>query len=202
MKKIEMIWREILFQVLEKKNREFTQKELAQDLGVSTSTIFQALKTPRQMGAVRVTGRFFIVEDWEKLLYHWASVRNLQKDIMFSAHVNLPVFEIEGLMPPAVVFGCYSSARQWLKAPPADYDAVYVYAENISWFKERFEFLAAKRASAGRANVIILKSDTLLFRYGHTTTLAQTFVDLWNLADWQAKDFTKALKEKIDGLLS
>ena len=34
MKKIEMIWRELLFQAIERKNRQFTQKELAKKLGI------------------------------------------------------------------------------------------------------------------------------------------------------------------------
>lgn len=196
MKKIEMLWRELLFQSIEKKTRQFTQKEEAKDLGVSTSTIFQALKVPRRLGAVRVTGRFFRVVDTEKLLLHWASVRNLHRDIIFKGHSPLPLFEIEGLMPANVIFACYSAARKYLGVSPADYDSVYVYAKATAEILKRFTF------GKGRQNIIILKEDPLLSRYGGKTTLAQTFVDLWNLSDWQAKDFTHAIKEKIDGLLS
>lgn len=196
MRKIEIIWREILFQAIEKKKFQFTQKDLAADLEVSTSTIFQALKVPRQMGAIRVTGRFFLVEDYEKFLYHWASVRNLQKEAVFKGFVALPILEIEGLMPPNVVFGCYSAAKQVLAVPPADYDTVYVYAKDLLQIKERFKF------DSGRANVVVLRADPVLSRYGSVTTLAQTFVDLWNLADWQAKEYTRALKERIDDILS
>ncbi len=196
MKKIEIIWRELLYQSIEKKKRQFTQKELAQKFGFSTSTIFQALKAPREMGAVRVTGRFFIVEDPEKLLYHWASVRSLQKDIIFSGQVrNKTVFEIEGLVPPEAIFACYSGARQILGITPADYDTVYIYTNNIIAVKERYVF------EKGRPNLIVLKSDLYLKLYGSVTTYAQTFVDLWNLSDWQAKDFTNSIKEKIYGLL-
>lgn len=196
MRKIEIIWRELLYQALEKKNNKFTQKDLAKKFNFSTSTIFQALKIPRKMGAVRVTGRFFILEDSEKLLYHWASVRNLKKDIIFAARIKLPVLEIEGRLPPDVVFGGYSSARQKLAEPPADYDKVYVYSQNLAEMKRRFDF------QKGNANLIVLTPDDFLTDYGQTTTLAQTFVDLWNLPDWYAKEFTGALREKIDELLS
>lgn len=196
MKKIEIIWRELLYQAVEQKNHQFTQKDLAKKFGFSTSTIFQALKTPRKMGAVRVTGRFFTLEDPEKLLYHWASVRNLKKDIIFSARVELPVLEIEGRMPPDVVFGGYSSARQNLVESPADYDKVCVYSENIEEIKKRFDF------RKGSENLIVLKPDEFLSDYGQTTTLAQTFVDLWNFSEWYAREFANALKEKIDELLS
>ncbi|MFZ5366460.1 MAG: hypothetical protein ACOZBZ_04215 [Patescibacteria group bacterium] len=202
MKKIEIIWRELLFQAIEKKNHQFTQKELAKKFGFSTSTIFQALKAPRKMGAVRVTGRFFILEDPKKLLYHWASVRNLQKEIIFKGRVNLPILEIEGLMPPRVVFACFSAARHILGEPPADYDQVWVYVanlksqiSNLKSLKERFEF------TKETPNLFILRGDEFLDSYGGRTTLAQTFVDLWNLSSWQAKDFTQELEEKIDELL-
>lgn len=148
------------------------------------------------MGAVTVGGRFFTVDDVEKLLYHWASVRNLPSDIIASGHVRSPTLEIEGLMPSDIVFGCYSAARQILQTVPADYDTVYVYAKNLSQIEQRFKF------EKGRINLIVLAADNQLTHYGQYTTLAQTFVDLWNLGDWQAKDFSRAIKEKIDGLLS
>jgi len=199
MKKIEIIWRELLFQVIEKHRRQFTQKELAGKFGFSTSTIFQSLKVPRKMGAVRATGRFFIVEDPEKLLYHWASIRDLKRDILFAGRVELPVLEIEGRMPEGVIFGGFSAARLILKESPADYDKVYVYINlksQISNLESRFEFIK------GNPNLFILKADKFMENYGQITTLAQTFVELWNLPDWYAKEFVKDLKERINELLS
>lgn len=196
MKKIEIIWRELLYHAIEKKTRQFTQKGLAEKFNLSTSTIFQALKVPRKMGAIRVTGRFFVLEDPEKLLYHWASVRNLKKDIIFSTRVELPILEIEGRMPPDTVFGGYSSARQKLAEPPADYGKVYIYSQNLEEIKRRFG------SQEGNENLIVLQPDKFLAEYGQTTTLAQTFADLWNLPEWYAKEFTGALKKKIDELLS
>lgn len=198
MKKIEIIWRELLFQAIDKKNRQFTQKALAEKFGFSTSTVFQALQIPRQMGACRVTGRFFILEDPKKLLYHWASVRNLQKEIILRERVNLPIMEVEGLMPADVIFGSFSAARHILGEAAADYDQVWVYVEGskLQKIKERFDF------TKGIPNLFVLESDKFLLSYGQITTLAQTFVDLWNNPSWQAKDFTKDLETKIDELLS
>lgn len=195
MQKIEIIWRELLFQVLEKKERRFTQKELANKFAFSTSTVFQALKVPRKMGAVRVTGRFFLLDDPEKLLYHWASVRNLQKDLAYQTRVDLPVLEIEGQMPPGVIFGTFSAFRQRFQIAPADYDKVYVYARHWEEIKRRFPL------QKGPANLFVLDADKFLPDYGPFTPLGQTFVDLWNLKDWYAKEFVVSLKEKINGLL-
>ncbi len=196
MKKIEIIWRELLNSALENNMRRFEQKELAIKFGFSTSTVFQALKTPRLMGAVRVTGRYFVLEDPEKLLYHWASVRNVESDVLASLKVEEPVLEIEAKMPPKVVFGAYSCARMTLTAPPADYDKVYIYTSDTEEAKNRFEI------KKGIPNLFVLKPDKFLSDYGKKTCLAQTFVDLWSLKDWYAKEYTKAIKEKIDAILS
>lgn len=196
MKKIEIIWRELLFQTIENKNRRFTQKDLAKKFGFSTSTIFQALKVPRKMGAVKVTGRFFILENPEKLLYYWASIRNPKKDLILKGRVNLSIFEIEGRVPSQVIFGGYTAFRQKFRTAPADYDKVLIYAPNKELVEKRFKI------EKGRGNLFVFKADKFLKNYGQVTPLAQTFVDLWNLKDWYANEFTKTLKEKIDELLS
>jgi len=196
MKKIEIIWRELLFEAIEKGKRQFTQKEIAKKFGFSTSTVFQALKVPRKMGAVRVTGRYFVLEDPEKLLYHWASVRNFQKEVFFQTSVALPVLEIESQMPPGIVFGAFTAGREILGEAPADYDKVYVYGGDLAEIKKRFPL------RGGRPNLFVLRADKFLAQYGQITTLAQTFVDLWNIPYWYAKEFVKAIKEKIDELLS
>lgn len=196
MKKIEIIWRELLFQTIEKKNRRFTQKDLAKKFGFSTSTIFQALKVPRKMGAIRDTGRFFILENPEKLLYYWASIRNPKKDLILKGRVNLPIFEIEGRVPSQAIFGGYTAFRQKFRIAPADYDKVLIYAPNKELVEKRFKI------EKGRENLFVFKADKFLKNYGQVTPLAQTFVDLWNLKDWYANEFTKTLKEKIDELLS
>lgn len=195
MKKIEIIWRELLFQAIIKKQRQFTQKEVAAKFGFSTSTVFQALKSPRKMGAVRVTGRNFVLEDPEKLLYHWASVRNVNRDIILAGQIRLPIQEIEGRVPSEAVFGGYSAAKEVLKEVPSDYDKIYIYLPDKTQAEKRFKI------EKGRENFFVLKKDKFLETYGQVTPISQTFVDLWNLPDWYAKEFTKALKKKIDELL-
>ena len=191
MTKKEIIWREILYQCIEGKNRQFTQKDLAAKFGFSLSTVFNALKSPRQIGAIKVSGRNFQVVDIEKFLYLWATARNLKKDIIHQARVNEPAQEVEGLMPPSVVYGAYSAYRLKFQEVPADYDRIYVYTGDLAELKKRFP-------EAGRGdyfNLIVLQADPFIKDYGPTTTLAQTFVDLWNLPEWYAKDFQESLKK-------
>lgn len=192
MTKKEIIWREILFQAIENKKFEFTQKELAKKYGFSLSTVFNAIKTPREIGALEGK-RGFKIRDLEKFLYFWATFRKIKKDIIYQTAVKKGVFDIEGEMPPEIIFGAYSAFFKKYKEAPADYDKVYVYAEekSLSEIKKRFPY------QNGYQNLIVLKADPYLKNFGKITPDCQTFVDLWNLPEWYAKDFLNALKEKI-----
>jgi len=191
MKKKDLILREILNQALEEKGKEFTQKELASKFKVSLSTVFNALKGPRKIGAIKVTGRNFSVINLEKLLYFWGTIRDLSKDVIYETHVDGSAPEIESLMPPGVIFTAYSAYVRHFKIPPADYDKVYIYFDNLKEIKRRFP----KRK--GYINLIVLKPDPYLKKYGSIAPLSQMFADLWNLSDWYAKEFIEDLKEKI-----
>jgi len=193
MTKKEIIWREILFQTIEKKKIKFTQKEIAQKYGFSLSTVFNALKIPREMSIIEGK-RGFRVKDAEKFLYLWATHRSFKKDIIYQTYVsNKTCKQIEGEVPPFVIFGAYSAFAKKYENLPADYDKVYIYLneENLDEIKKRFP------ASKGYPNLIVLKSDSWLKDFGGTTPNVQTFADLWNVPEWYAKDFLPALKEKI-----
>ena len=192
MTKKEIIWREILFQAIENKKFEFTQKELSQKYGFSLSTVFNALKIPREANIIEGK-RGFRIQDIEKFLYLWATFRKIKKDIIYQTAVKKGVFEIEGEMPPNVIFAAYSAFLKKYKQAPADYDKVYVYLEekNLKEIKNRFP------PQKGYQNLIVLKSDPWLKNFGELTPDCQTFVDLWNLPEWYAKDFLNALREKM-----
>ena len=138
MKKKEIIWRYILSEALKKRQFIFTQKNLAETFNISTCTVFNALKAPRQLSAIEVTGRFFRLKSIEKLLLLWATHRNLGSDIIYATHVGKSAREIEGLMPPNVIFGAFSAYRFAHNEAPADYDQVYVYADKLDEIKKRF----------------------------------------------------------------
>lgn len=192
MTKKEIIWREILFQASENKKIEFTQKELAQKYGFSLSTVFNALKIPRSVGALEGK-RGLKVKDIEKFLHLWATFRKIKKDIIYQTNVSKSVREIEGEMPPSVIFASYSAFLKKYKEAPADYDKVYVYSseDRIEEIKNRFP------SQKGYVNLIVLKADPWLKNFGGLTADCQTFADLWNFPEWYAKDFLNALKEKM-----
>jgi len=95
-------------------------------------------------------------------------------------------------MPPLVVYAAYSAYRFKFQEAPADYDKVYIYALDLEKIKKRFPAVKTKTP-----NLIVLKEDEFIKNYGQTATLAQTFVDLWNLPEWYAKDFLEATRRKI-----
>lgn len=198
MLKKEIIWREILYQRMEKKVNKFQQNKLAEKFKFSLSTINNALKIPRKAGAIKVTGRFFILENPEKMLYLWATFRDPKKDIIYQTFSDKSIKEIEALMPQKIIFGGYFAFLENFHSTPADYDKVYVYLEKkyLSDFKKRFPF------KKGMPNIIVLEADKLLKKYGKIIPVCQNFVDIWNFPEWYAQDFYKEFKERLCNIIT
>lgn len=199
MKKIETIWHHILYEALEHKRFKFTQQELATRYSYSLSTVHHAIAVPSRIGAIRKETKFFVLAHVMKLLLYWASVHNLKRSIIYQSYSSLSLPEREGLVPASAVFACYSAGRRILGESPADYSEVYYYDDPsaVSEASRRFP-----STGSGRPNVFVLRLSTPMRKHGHVTTIPQTFVDIWGLSDWYSTDFTRALEEKIHGLLS
>ena len=138
--------------------------------------------------------------DVKKLLFYWATRRNLGKDIIYKTYIDIPINEIEGLIPPQAIIAGFTAGRKILGEAPSDYSKVFFYMpeEDLEIAKKRFPLGSAKKPE----NIFVLKSYSKQVAYGKITTLSQTFVDIWGLGDWYAKDFSVSLEEKIDELLS
>ena len=193
MKKIEIVYREVLFNAIEKEKKILKQAYLAKNLGVSLSTVNLALRPLARMNAVRTKKMGFDVIDIRKMIYYWPSVRNVGKDTIYQTRVEEPVTEIEKQMPDDVIFTAFSAYKFKFKDVPADYSEVYVYGSEE--MKKRF------KPSNKNPNLFVLKKDDILEKYGKTATIANLFVDFWNLRQWYAKDFLKALEVKIARVL-
>lgn len=195
MQKREFVYREILFQVLEKENREFTQSSLASSLSISLSNVSHAIKPLKRMNAIKVNPRNFVVINPKKILLYWCSIRNVGADVIFQGNSPLSVLKLEKIMPASVVFGAYSAFKFRFNYAPADYSSVYVYSSTPDEIISRIEI------RKNNPNLFILKKDPLLERYGKITTLAHTFADLWNLPEWYASDFLRDMEAKLDAIL-
>lgn len=190
MRKIEYIWRELLYRLIEKKNPAFTLTDLARQFRLSTSVVSHALFPLRQLGIVEVGKVKSKVIDGEKLLFFWATRRSLRGEIVYQTFSPLPVFEREALMPAKVIPTAYTAYRFYFKNIPSDYENIYFYGKNLAEIKKRFP------ENRRPANLFILTPDPYLSRY-KKIPLAQIFVDLWNLPEWYAKEFQEALLLKI-----
>lgn len=192
MKKIERVYREILYQTFEKKTREMTQKFLSEKCRVSIGNVNYALKVLENMNSIEKKLRKFLVLNPKKILVYWASIRNLKKDIIYSTNSQKDLRQTESEMPPCM-FTAYSGYKLRFGEPPAGYSEVYVYDSKES-VKSRFP----KRE--GKDNIFVLNSDEHLESFKEVP-LAQMYVDLWNLETWYAHEFIKKLEEIIDGIL-
>src|SRR3989344_9509964 len=129
MKKIEFVYREILERAIDKKEYKLTQSELSKNLKISLSTVNHALKPLIKMNSIEIRQRCFNVIDAKKILYYWASIRNLEKDIIYSTRVDLTAREIEKNMPQDIIYGAYSAYCFRFKDAPSDYSEIYVYGD-------------------------------------------------------------------------
>lgn len=198
MKKIEFIWRHLLYHTIEKRVTSFSQQDLAAFFGISSSTVHLALKPLGALGSVHIGGRGFEVIDAEKILYHWANHRRFEGDMRQRLRVRLPIREIEGLLPEGTVPTAYTAVVERVGEPPAEYDKVYCYHADPSRVIDRFR----EDIIPGPPNIFVLESDVWMKNYGDKITLSQLFVDLWGISDWYAKDFSNVVKGIINGLLS
>ena len=187
-KKMEWVYREILFQVLEKGQGFLSQSSISRRCGVSIGNVNKALKPLESMNCIEKKPRGFLVLNPKKILLYWASVRNLQKDIVYQTRSENPVEEIEKEMPP-VIFTAYSGFRFRFREIPAEYSEVLVYSE-----KERI--MARFPPTRGTPNITVLKPDSHLKKF-RQAPVGQLFVDLWNLNTWYANDFITVLEERI-----
>ncbi len=201
MKKIETIWHHLLWQALTNKKFSHTQLELSREFGYSLSTVHHAIAKIAAVGAVRMESKSFRVINAKKLLYYWASVRNLQNCVRYSTYYPGPILKAQGELPAGGIYGGYTAAKYILRTAPADYDKIYYYSQDIENFKTRFP-----ENHKYPDNIFVLTLPNVreyISRYpGGITSLPHTFADIWNMADWFAADFIGALEEKIDGLLS
>jgi hypothetical protein len=190
MKRKDEIYNELLTESLEGNNHQFTQSDLSKKLKISLSVVNLSLSPLRNMNAIEVKNRSLNIIDKKKILYYWASTRNLRKDIIYSTRVNKPVKQIESEMPSDVLFAAYSAFKFRYNEVPADYSEVFVYANDIGELMKRFP------KKDGIPNLIVLDKKNL-----DRVSTALMFVDLWNIKEWYAKEFLKSLESKLTKFL-
>lgn len=191
----ERIYREVLYGVFEGKARFFKQLELSRVCKLSLSTVNYALKPLEQMNAIEKKRLGFSVLDPKKVLLYWASIRRLEKDIVYQTYLDEPVEKVESSVPANSVFTAYSAFKFKFERVPSDYGEVVVYG-----LRRDFERRFGKENNLMKPNLLVLNLDEHLAKF-KIAPIAQIFVDLWNLRSWYARDFLKETEEIIDGIL-
>lgn len=193
MKKKEIVIRELLDIAVSEKPG-ITQLELSKKLNVSISTVNNAVKPLVQLGAVDAKRTGLAVIDLRKSLAYLASIRNLEKDIIYKTFAG-NVADIEKSMPQNIIYTAFSGFKFIFGDVPADYSEVYVYSDEKTMpeIKKRFPL------SKGPANLFVIKADEQLLRLSknNAASLIQIYVDLWNMRQWYAKEFIAALEKKL-----
>ena len=205
--KEEAVLREILCQVLYN-NDMIEQRQLSDKLQISIGLVNRMVRRLENMGATYKTGRNYSITSFKKVLLYWASIRNLQRDVIYATRVSSPVREIERSLPDGVIFSGYTAFNYLFNEAPSDYSEVYVYVpqEILSEITKRFPPLKLP------GNLYVLKTDKLLQenvrRYSNgenIVSIPQLYVDLWNIPSWYSKDYISLLERKMmemkDGIL-
>jgi hypothetical protein len=201
MLKKERVYRELVW--LAEREHLVTQRKLASVCKVSLNLVNSVVRELRRIGAVAVRPMGLNILDPAKILYAWASQRNLERDILLKHAVNLPVHEIEKNMPGDVVFTAFSGWRLRAGQAPFDYNKVYVYARprTQSIVNRLFSMLPRAR---GNANVFVMVvDDPHLFAHAEhqVAPVGQLFVDIYALPSTPTTDgFLRDILDKNEYL--
>ncbi|MBI2631837.1 hypothetical protein HYW75_02440 [Candidatus Pacearchaeota archaeon] len=194
MKKTDRIYREILNGVLEKKEY-FTQLELSKKCKVSISLVNKVLKKFETSGAVEIFPMRFKIIDSSKIIFDWATKRNLQKDISEKYSIDMSILEIEKSLP--FILTAYSAWRILNKTIPFEYSKVYAYVPKKD--RDLFQiWLQDKPKGRGRDNLfIIFTDDEHLIKNSNkkVAPIPQIFVDIYSLSGIESKYFINEILE-------
>ena len=187
----EAVWRHLLVGAFDRSIRRSSLTQLSAELDLPVSTIHKALERPRAIGAVRGSASGLRVLDPKRLQLLWAALRDLNGDIVYATKVPMTVNEIEARLPISAIPTAYTAFVQHEgRNLVADYEQVIVYAE-ANEVRRRFP------SRRGDANLLVLKPDPLLSRYGRVVPRCQVYADLFNLPAWQAQRFLEALDRTL-----
>lgn len=193
MQKTNLILREILHQVLEKKNDFMSQKSVSEKCETSTETVNRTVTKLNNFNAVEKKPQGFRVTKPQKILQYWAAVRNLHDDIVWSTKSAYSMKEIERELPRKSILTAYSGYRKKYEEKPFPYKKVYAYGDPQK-VKKRF----SKSKTAG-GNLILLEKDKHLEKVSRyqIPPLSQIFVDLWQIGTNTAERYQEKIEKEL-----
>lgn len=193
-KKVDRVLREILYRVYERNESFMSQKSLAQVCELSMDTANRLVSKLNQFRAIEKKPLGFRVVDPKKILSYWASTRNLASDVVYSTYSPDSVSKIESELLPESIFTAYSGYRLKFKETPTHYEEIFVYADPDE-VRRKFP-----ESGVERRNLYVLRQDPHLERVGkdRTATLAQLYIDLWQIGGATADRFILELEKRLE----
>ena len=156
-------------------------------------TVNRVVKKLDQFRCIEKKPFGFRVTNAKKILTYWAGTRNLARDVTYSTYSPDSVEEMEREFSRGV-FTAYSGYKLKFKEIPVHYEEVYVYAD-AEEARRRFP-----ESRALKQNLFVLSPDPHLDRLGEkgSVTLAQLYVDLWQIGGVTADRFLLELERRIE----
>jgi DNA-binding FadR family transcriptional regulator len=176
MKKLDRIFREILYRVYECKELFLTQRALASACRVSRGFVCAAVARLEQLGAIEKKPLGFTVTDPKRVLMLWACTRNLWADVTYSSHVPELARAAEQLVSAGAILTAHAGYYHKFGGRK-ELETLFVYGPH-----EKIRRLI--RAHEGEAaNFYVLRPDPHLSKLSEdgVAPLGQIYVDLYNL---------------------
>jgi len=191
--KKEWIYRELACAHLRERGAKQTGLALSRKFGISLSTVHHAMLPLRQDGIVAPLSRGFRLVSLPRLLAFWGSGRRLLREVLWQGSA-LGVREAERLAPSGAVWGGCTAYRMRYKDAPADYSTLIIYAD-----EKMLADIKARMAGKGNAKLLVLKKDRFMKEHasGGLCPDPQVYVDLWNMPEWYAAEFRRALEKRM-----
>ncbi|KUO39821.1 MAG: hypothetical protein APZ16_01350 [Candidatus Hadarchaeum yellowstonense] len=192
MRKIDRVYREILHRFYSSGERFFNQKNLSEICRISLGTINPLITKLEGIGAIERKPQGFRLIDPQRALISWAVTRDLARDITYTTFVPTSLKELESSLPRGAILTAYSGFRARFGSTPAEYNQVFVYADEEEM---RRAFRSTMRE---RRNLIVLQPDEHLRRLSSNGVAppVQLYVDLWQLGK-PASRFVEELERKL-----
>src|SRR3989344_7636179 len=190
MKKSEIVYREILINVLNKKTL-LTQLELSKKCNISLGYTNRVINQLAQMHALQIMNRGFKIIDANRILMQWAVIRKINNEAKpFS--IDLSTEELEKIVPSIAIFTAFSAWKFLKNKVPIDYREVYVY---VNEKHKHFFDLWLNKQKLNKNKIpnlyVIYSKDDHLFKNSknNIAPLPQIAVDIYSISNLGSKYF-------------
>lgn len=201
--KHEVVWRHLLHEETLGRRRYPSVTSLADELGMRTSTVHDALQRPASMDIVAIRGAGGLrLLDPLRLLLFWTGQRQMDRDLVTlgRSRLDAPTVERSLLERGWTLSGPGALVIHRGRNDISDYDHVVAYRtektdDRASDSVDCWKIPGAEER--GSTHVHLLAGDAWLTRYGNVCPFAQAYVDVFQLPGWAASRFVSEVTHSL-----